>query len=192
MSSLFPESSGATFSPCRRYRYTLWRQWDERPPATFIMLNPSTADETANDPTVERCQRRAQAMGYGGVRVANIFALRSTDPRALYTAEDPVGPENDHALLTLARQPALRALHQVVVSKGGGCAHTEPQSVGATSYPIYSGCWGLPSRFNRNTCSGIPWACRRARTATPRPWWWPCPPHAQMTRPAPCAVMSNA
>ena len=49
MSSLFPESSGATFSPCRRYRYTLWRQWDERPPATFIMLNPSTADETRDD-----------------------------------------------------------------------------------------------------------------------------------------------
>jgi hypothetical protein len=107
MSSLFPESSGATFSPCRRYRYTLWRQWDERPPAAFIMLNPSTADETANDPTVERCQRRAQAMGYGGIRVANIFALRSTDPRALYTAEDPVGPENDHALLTLAQGVSL-------------------------------------------------------------------------------------
>jgi hypothetical protein len=102
--SMFADLSGARFSPCRRYRYLLWRQWDETaPPATFVMLNPSTADEVDNDPTVERCQRRALQMGYGGLRVANIFALRSTDPAALYTDADPVGPDNDQAILEAAQ-----------------------------------------------------------------------------------------
>ena len=94
------ESSGARFSECMRYRYALWRTWDEATsPLTFVMLNPSTANEVDNDPTVERCQQRAIQMGFGGVRVANIFALRSTDPAALYMDTDPVGAENDAAIL---------------------------------------------------------------------------------------------
>lgn len=92
--------TGAAFSPCRKYRYQLWRQWDRSSlSAVFVMLNPSTADETENDPTVERCERRARAMGFGGVRVANIFALMSTDPAALRGHRDPVGPDNDAAIL---------------------------------------------------------------------------------------------
>lgn len=94
------EQTGAIFSACETYRYQLWRIWDEsHPPAVFVMLNPSTADEAVNDPTVERCERRARMMGYGGLRVANIFALRSTDPDALYQHADPVGPQNDAAIL---------------------------------------------------------------------------------------------
>lgn len=82
---------GATFSACRKYRYRLWEIWDRSNPIVlYIMLNPSTADEVKNDPTVERCSRRAQMWGYGGFRIANIFALRSTNPRALYAAESPV------------------------------------------------------------------------------------------------------
>ncbi len=95
--SLF-DTSGAVFSDCRKYRYLLWRYWSDAPKAVFIMLNPSTADEVENDPTVERCERRARSMGFGGLRVANIFALRSTDPLALYSHPDPVGNGNDESI----------------------------------------------------------------------------------------------
>ncbi len=105
---LFPECSGATFSPCRRYRYTLWRTWDPgKATCMFLMLNPSTADAIDNDPTVERCQRRAQALGYGGLVVCNVFAYRSTDPNALYAVADPVGPDNNAAILEQARGAGL-------------------------------------------------------------------------------------
>lgn len=90
---------GAHFSPCRRWRYALWRFWALRPSLHFCMLNPSTADEEANDPTVERCERRAREWGYGGLIVTNIFAWRSTDPRALLEIADPIGPENDAVIL---------------------------------------------------------------------------------------------
>ena len=90
------EDRGATFSSCRKYRYKLWRTWDRlKTSALFLMLNPSTADEQANDPTVERCERRARDMGWGGLIVANIFALRATDPKVMLAAADPIGPEND-------------------------------------------------------------------------------------------------
>lgn len=101
--NLFDHLSGAIFSPCMLYRYKLWRMWDEsKPPLLFVMLNPSTADDVDNDATVERCQRRALSMGYGGLMVGNIFAYRSTDPGKLYEMDDPVGPDNDAAILEMA------------------------------------------------------------------------------------------
>ena len=103
--------SGAIFSECRTYRYRLWRIWDsdkdEENFVNFVMLNPSTADEVKNDPTVERCERRARAMGYGGLVVTNIFALRSTDPNWLYEHPDPVGTINDEHLISAAQEAAL-------------------------------------------------------------------------------------
>lgn len=106
--------SGALFSPCKRYRYRLWREWDaSKPTIAFCMLNPSTADQFKNDPTIERCQRRAVMLGYGRLEIVNIFALRSTDPRALYDAADPVGPENDAALVA-----ALRASNIMICGWG--------------------------------------------------------------------------
>ncbi len=101
-------TTGAVFSPDKTHRYRLWRTWDEsKPPLVMVMLNPSIADEEQNDPTVERCQRRAMAMGHGGLQVVNIFALVSTDPGGLYTHPDPVGSENDAAILDAVKGAGL-------------------------------------------------------------------------------------
>ncbi len=92
--------SSAVYSDCERYRYLLTRVWEPAGrKALFIMLNPSTATEVQNDPTVERCERRARALGFGAFRVTNIFAWRDTDPKAMRAAADPVGPDNDAAIL---------------------------------------------------------------------------------------------
>lgn len=93
-------ASVAEYSDCELYRYTLTRVWDPGGArALFIMLNPSTATEVQNDPTVERCERRARTLGFGAFRVLNIFAWRATDPRDMRAARDPVGPENNRAIV---------------------------------------------------------------------------------------------
>lgn len=101
MTMLFPDRRcSATFSECRTYRYELGRRLSPRTDSiiNFIMLNPSTADEERNDPTVERCERRALAWGFDEMVVTNLFAYRATDPRIMKAASDPVGPENDRAI----------------------------------------------------------------------------------------------
>ena len=95
--------SVAVYSPCESYRYLLTRVWDPAgEKALFVMLNPSTATEVQNDPTVERCERRARALGFGAFRVTNIFAYRATDPKVMRAQIDPVGPENNAAILESA------------------------------------------------------------------------------------------
>lgn len=95
-SATLDERATAAFSPCRAYRYALTRVWDpERPLAVFVMLNPSTADAFTVDPTIRRCLGFARSWAAGGLLVLNLFALRSTDPTALYAHPDPVGPDND-------------------------------------------------------------------------------------------------
>ena len=95
--------SDAVFSPCQSYRYALTRCWGDGPRITWVMLNPSTADERRNDPTIERCERRSRAMGFGAMRIVNLFAWRATDPADLKRAAAPEGPANRRAVLTAAR-----------------------------------------------------------------------------------------
>jgi hypothetical protein len=95
------------FSPCRTYRYRLEHVFDpSKPLVAFVMLNPSTADEQQLDPTLRRCRGFANAWGYGGFIVSNLFAFRATDPRVMKAAADPVGPENDHHLERIAIESA--------------------------------------------------------------------------------------
>ena len=140
----------AAFSPCRRYRYSLWRNWRGLLPnangyAMFVGLNPSTADETNDDPTVSRCIAFAQAWGYEGLCMTNAFAYRATYPSDMMAVDDPVGPDNDRTLVDLAetagvvvaawgvhgshlgRDIAVRALfkrlHVLRLTKNGHPAH---------------------------------------------------------------------
>jgi hypothetical protein len=88
--------SGAAFSDDEQYRYLLWRMFSDVPRGEarmlcWTMLNPSSADHEKNDPTVERCEKRARRWGYNGLYVVNLFPLRSTDPRALRKHSAPRG-----------------------------------------------------------------------------------------------------
>lgn len=88
----------ARFSEDGVYRYELARRWARGPVATWIMLNPSTADAVQDDPTIRRCAGFTRSWGLSGIVVVNLFALRSTDPKVLRIARDPVGPDNDDAI----------------------------------------------------------------------------------------------
>ena len=93
---------GAKFSKCRKYRYTLWRTWDHlKPKVMFLGLNPSTADEINNDPTVTRCINYSKSWGYGGMYMMNIFAFRTTYPIELKKTKDPVGKKNDYWIMKI-------------------------------------------------------------------------------------------
>jgi hypothetical protein len=152
--------STAVFDVTRMYRYALIRAWGHTRSILWIMLNPSIADETILDPTVRRCLGFSEAWGFDRLTICNIFALRSTDPRALYHHTDPVGPENDdiihanahtadiviaawgvhgalaerssHVIKNLARQGVR--VHHLGLTKHGFPKH--PLYLRATSVPI--------------------------------------------------------
>lgn len=94
---------GAELSPDRKYRYALWRIWDETKRfVVFICLNPSTADETEDDATIRRCMGYAKSWGFGGIYMVNLFAFRAKEPSDMKAVDDPIGPENDYWLRKLS------------------------------------------------------------------------------------------
>lgn len=96
---LEPPPGTAVFSRDGIYRYALTRLWSSSPRrATFIMLNPSTADGRRDDPTIRRCINFAKREGAGGLTVVNLYAYRATSPNDLWLTNDPIGPENDRVL----------------------------------------------------------------------------------------------
>lgn len=98
----------AIFSPCRRYRYMLTRQWDATLPyVCFIGLNPSTADENLDDPTIRRCIAFAKRWGYGGIIMINLFAYRATDPRDMKKQLYPHGSENNRWIKEAGKEANL-------------------------------------------------------------------------------------
>lgn len=115
--------SWATTSMDNVYRYTLGRTLKrgighgyERRRVLFVMLNPSTADMMRDDPTIRKCKGFADRWGYRELEVANLFAYRATDPRALAKADDPVGPDNDGAIRFTMSQA-----DEIVVAWGRSC-----------------------------------------------------------------------
>lgn len=100
-----------------KYRYLLSRTWDEDlPPAVFIMLNPSTADAEADDPTIKRCINFAKAWDCGGIKVVNVFAYRATNPKELFKAQNPIGIENERHIRESIINPGL-----IVLAWGSSC-----------------------------------------------------------------------
>ena len=88
--------SAASFSVCKKYRYSLTRTFKSNGRRLlYLLLNPSTATERKNDATIVRCQFRAEKFDFASFRVCNLFALRSKTPQLLKLSEDPIGPEND-------------------------------------------------------------------------------------------------
>ena len=145
--------SAALYSPCETYRYALTRVWDEQgPKLLFLMLNPSTATEAKNDPTIERCERRAKALGYGAFRACNLFAFRATEPKDLKKATDPIGPDNLAQILLAARwadcilcawgthgthQGLGPAIRHLLMSEGHALYHLGLTKNGHPRHPLY-------------------------------------------------------
>src|SRR3954470_12052751 len=93
------DSRAAIFSDDRKYRYCLFRQWDiDAPVVMFIGLNPSTANETQDDPTIRRVCKFAFDWGFGGVYMMNLFAWVTAYPQELMLVEKPIG-DNDRFLM---------------------------------------------------------------------------------------------
>ena len=152
--------AGAYFSGDRVHRYVLWRVWKQsRPLIAFLGLNPSTADETANDPTVRRCIGFARDWGGGGLLMLNIFAFRATDPRVMYAAKNPIGRWNNAALLhyrqVVDRAIAAWGVHGAFLDRGAWVtANVSALEAlgrtkdGAPRHPLYLKKTLRPSPFN--------------------------------------------
>lgn len=119
----------AIISSCGQYRYQLGRAaltpHPVKGPALFLMLNPSTADASIDDPTIRRCRGFAESWGCDGIVVANLYALRTTNPAALWEHADPIGIHNDNYLRLLAKD------HEDVVCAWG--ANARPDRVVAAT-----------------------------------------------------------
>lgn len=151
--------SDAVFSKDRIHRYTLVRVWDEEKPSIMIMgLNPSTADETKNDPTVRRFIGFAKKWGYGSLYVTNMFAFRATYPEDLYKAEDPVGPENDYwirkissiadlVVLAYGNHGAYRNRHEEILKMVKNPYCIKITKMNLPIHPLYTGYTEEPIPF---------------------------------------------
>lgn len=98
-------NSDAVFSKDRIHRYALIREWDLKKPSLMIVsLNPSTADEKRNDPTIQRCIGFARKWGFGKLFVTNLFSFRATSPKDLFNSKNPVRDKNDYWIRKLSKK----------------------------------------------------------------------------------------
>jgi hypothetical protein len=162
--------STARFSPCGLYRYALRREWNtKRGTMVFVGLNPSTADESTDDPTIRRILGFADDWGYGSLVMLNAFAFRSTDPKALHTRaarrREVVGPDNDATIAQVFTEHRKTRLvvgwgaHGILLERGRHVAemaraiHGRPQCLGRTEsgepkHPLYLAASTRPIRYS--------------------------------------------
>lgn len=145
----------ADISACGRYRYSLFRRWEDvdRQPVMWIMLNPSTADADIDDPTIRRCIEFSKRWGYGAMWVGNLYAWRSTDPKGLNSSGDPEGVENrarlegmaaitDKAIAAWGNHGAIAGpeyLDLIVPKHRGGLWHLGLTNSGQPKHPLARG-----------------------------------------------------
>lgn len=156
------ESKPCLFSPCRQYRYTLWRSWDDMFQSSFLMvigLNPSTADETRDDPTIRRCIDFAKRWGHGALLMTNLFAFRATKPEDMKRHPTPVGDANDEVLrywhgkaaMTLAAWGAhgsfMNRDHDVTTMLGDNLHCLRFTKDGCPSHPLYVPAVTIPTAY---------------------------------------------
>jgi hypothetical protein len=140
--------SSAAFSPCGLYRYELRRVWKPKARAmVFVGLNPSTADESTDDPTIRRILGFADDWGFGTLVMLNAFAFRSTDPKALHVRasrrREVIGREND---ATIERTFARHRADKLVMGWGAnGTLLERGRSVAAIAMSVHRRpeCFGL-------------------------------------------------
>lgn len=115
----------AVISECGLYRYELIRRWGDDPMLEFVMLNPSTADASIDDPTIRRCIGFARLWGYGALVVRNLYAYRATDPSMLAGVDDPIGPKNRAYLSNNIAELTIAAwgAHPAAMGWWGGYPH---------------------------------------------------------------------
>lgn len=141
-------ASGAEISSCGLYRYALWRRWDTKlPVAVFVMLNPSTADASINDPTIRKCIGFAKRWNCGGIHVVNLFAFRATKPTALLGGFGPTGTYN-----TQYQRVALRKCTPWQEQRTGPCV----VAWGTHSTKALRALIGNESNLLRQLAVGIP------------------------------------
>jgi hypothetical protein len=123
------EPAYAVISRDQQYRYWLHRSWlSGSGIVVWVMLNPSTADATENDPTIFRCMRFSQRWGFGAMIVVNLYAGRTTEPKGLLEMDDPVGPLNQE-YVDMAIKAATKYVvcawgaNRLVENKGPKMAH---------------------------------------------------------------------
>jgi hypothetical protein len=111
----------AAISDCGLYRYRLTRRWGSGPLLPFVMLNPSTADASIDDPTIRRCMGFSRREGADGIAVVNLFAYRTPSPKELWAVEPRQrhGLHNEHALYDIANE-AIETNSPIVCAWGAG------------------------------------------------------------------------
>ena len=110
---------GASISDCGRFRYHLWREWDtDKRRLPYIMLNPSTADGSEDDPTIRKCIGFAERLGFGGIDVFNLYAFRATKPRDLKNHGYQVGPDADRIMTARLAEMGLQDRGFVICAWG--------------------------------------------------------------------------
>ncbi len=95
----------AVVSKCGQYRYMLRRGTPSG--VAFVLLNPSTADHTREDPTTRRLMAFAAFWGFGGYDLFNVGAGRATKPSDWLKMPDPFGPDNEFYLQLAAGYSTL-------------------------------------------------------------------------------------